>query len=80
MVHNISPEKIMVEITKDWRELHNGKYHNLYCSPNVGGIKLRKWEGHARKLEEHTKFWFVKLTEDLRTNNNKDKGKIVPVL
>ena len=25
----------MDEVTGEYRELHNGKNHNLYCSPNV---------------------------------------------
>jgi len=45
----------MDEITKEWRKLHNEKFNDLYCSPNiVQVIKSRKSEmgGHVACMGE----------------------------
>jgi hypothetical protein len=44
-----------VEVTGDWRKLHNEKLHNLYSSPNIiGMIKSRRmrWTGHVAGMGE----------------------------
>jgi hypothetical protein len=43
------------EVTGDWRELHNEKFHNLYSSPNtIKMIKSRRmrWAGHVARMGE----------------------------
>jgi hypothetical protein len=44
-----------VEVTGEWRKLHNEKLHNLYSSPNiVRVIKSRRmrWMGHVARMGE----------------------------
>ena len=43
------------EVTGEWRKLHNGEHHDLYCSPNnIRVIKSRRmgWEGHVARMGE----------------------------
>jgi hypothetical protein len=43
------------EVTGGWRELHNEKLHNLYCSPSIiRMIKSRRmrWAGHVARIVE----------------------------
>ena len=45
----------MVEVTREWRKLHNVELHDLYCSPNiVRVIKSRRmrWAGHIARMGE----------------------------
>ena len=42
-----------VEVTGEWRKLHNEELNDMYCSPNiVRVIKLRRirWAGHVAHL------------------------------
>jgi len=44
-----------VEVTGDWRKLHNEELNDLYCTPNiVRVIKLRRmrWVGHVAHMGE----------------------------
>jgi hypothetical protein len=44
-----------VEVTGDWRKLHNEELHNLYSSPNIiRMIKSRRmrWAGHVARMGE----------------------------
>jgi hypothetical protein len=44
-----------VEVTRDWRKLHNEELHNLYFSPNIiRMIKSRRmrWAGHVARMED----------------------------
>jgi hypothetical protein len=44
-----------VEVTGEWRKLHNGELHNLYCSPDIiRRIKSRRkrWAGHVARMGE----------------------------
>jgi len=40
------------EGTGEWRELHNKKLNDLYCSPNIArAIKSRiRWAGHTARM------------------------------
>jgi hypothetical protein len=38
------------EVTGEWRKLHNEELNDLYCSPNIVGVKISKkmrWVGHV---------------------------------
>jgi hypothetical protein len=37
------------EVTGEWRKLHNEELNDLYSSPNIRVIKLRRvrWAGHV---------------------------------
>jgi hypothetical protein len=42
-----------LEVTGDWRKLHNEEFHNLYCSPTViRMIKSRRmrWVGQVARM------------------------------
>jgi len=44
-----------VEVTGEWRRLHNEELNDLYSSPNiVGVIKWRRmgWAGHVARMGE----------------------------
>jgi hypothetical protein len=44
-----------VEMTRDWRKLHNEELHNFYTSPNIiRMIKPRRmrWAGHVARMGE----------------------------
>jgi hypothetical protein len=44
-----------VEVTGEWRKLHNGDLHNLYSSPDIiRQIKSRRmrWAGHVARMGE----------------------------
>jgi hypothetical protein len=47
-----------VEVTGEWRKLHNGDLHNLYSSPDIiRQIKSRRmrWAGHVARMGEERK-------------------------
>jgi hypothetical protein len=44
-----------VEVTEDYRKLHNEELHNLYSSPSIiRMIKSRRmrWAGHVARMRE----------------------------
>jgi hypothetical protein len=47
------------KVAADGRNLHNKKFHNLYCSPSIIRViksgKIR-WPGHVLCVEEYAKF------------------------
>ena len=55
------------KLTGAWRKLHNGKFNDLYTSPNiVRVIKSRRmgWAGHVARMgrrEACTEFWWGNL-------------------
>jgi hypothetical protein len=52
-----------VDVTGEWRKLHNGELHNLYSSPNIIrqiNSRRMRWAGHvARMIEERTVYRFL---------------------
>jgi hypothetical protein len=43
------------EVTREWRTVHNEKYHDLYSSPNIVRmikLKMMLWTGHVARLRE----------------------------
>jgi hypothetical protein len=51
-----------VEVTGEWRRLHNGELHNLYSSPDIiWQIKSRRmrWAGHVVHMGEGRKVYRV---------------------
>jgi hypothetical protein len=42
------------EVTGGWRKLHNEQLHNLYSSPNIRIMKLKRmrWAGHVARMEQ----------------------------
>jgi hypothetical protein len=63
----LEPKRI--EVTGDWRKLHNKELIDLYCSPTlVWVIKWRRmrWVGHVAhrvKGEAYTGYWWGNLRE-----------------
>ena len=58
-----------VEVTGEWRKLHNEELNDLYCSPNIvrvtKSIRMR-WAGHVARMgrrEACTGFWWGNLRE-----------------
>jgi hypothetical protein len=53
-----------VEVTGEWRKLHNEELHDLYCLPNIARvIKSRRlgWVGHVTRMGRvgvYTGFWW----------------------
>ena len=50
------------EATREWRELHNEKLNDLYCSPNIVlVIKSRRmrWAGHVARIGESRGVYMV---------------------
>jgi hypothetical protein len=44
-----------VEVTGEWRKLHNEELSDVYCSPNIVRVtKLRRmrWAGHVARMGE----------------------------
>jgi hypothetical protein len=44
-----------VEVTGEWRKLHNEELHNLYSSPDVIRMIISRrmmWTGHVTRMEE----------------------------
>ena len=71
-----------VEVTGEWRKLHNEELSDLYCSPNIiWVIKSRgmRWEGHVacRGGEVCTGFWWGNLREKEHLDDPGTDGKII---
>jgi hypothetical protein len=57
-----------VEVTGEWRRLHNEELNDLYSSNIIRVIKSRRkmWEGHVARMgrgDVHTGFWWGDLSE-----------------
>ena len=56
------------EVTSEWRKLEREEFNDLYCSPNIQVIKLRKM-GWVRQVEcmgrgeVYSGFWWVNPRE-----------------
>jgi hypothetical protein len=51
-----------IEVTGEWRKLHNEELHNLYSSPDIiRQVKSRRmrWVGHVACMEEERKVYKV---------------------
>jgi hypothetical protein len=56
------------EVRGGWRKLRNEELHNLYSSPSVRMIKLRRmgWAGHVARMgirNMHIGFWWENRKE-----------------
>ena len=43
------------EVTGEWKELHNEKLNDLYCSPNIVRViksSRMRWAGHVARMGE----------------------------
>jgi hypothetical protein len=51
------------EVTGEWRKLHNEELHNLYSSPDIRQMKLRRmrWAGHVARMGEERKVYKVSV-------------------
>jgi hypothetical protein len=56
---NRVPRRILgpneVELTEDWRKLHDVELHNLYSSPNIirmSKSRTMRWVGHVTRMGE----------------------------
>jgi hypothetical protein len=56
-------------VIEEWRKLHNEELHNLYCLPNI----ITEPKPRRMRWGEHGV-----LMVDMK--NDKDKGKVIPVL
>jgi hypothetical protein len=60
---------MQIDVTGEWRKLHNEELHDRYSSPNIlRVIKSRRmrWVGHVARIgrvEATTGFWWGKLKE-----------------
>ena len=59
-----------VEVTGEWRKLHNEELNDLYSSPNiiwVMKLRMQVWAGNVACLggEVHTLFWWGNLREEI---------------
>jgi hypothetical protein len=66
VLRRIGPKR--VEVTGEWRKLHNKELNDLHSSPNIVRlIKLRRtrWVGHVALMggEAYTGFWWGKLRD-----------------
>ena len=58
-----------VEVTGEWRKLHNKKLNDLYSSPNIFRVMklaIMRWAGHVARMgreEACTGFWWGNLRE-----------------
>jgi len=70
-----------VEVTGEWRKLHNEELNDLYSSPTiVRVIKSRRirWSGHVvRRGEVYTGFWWRKLRERDHMGDSGVDGRII---
>jgi hypothetical protein len=54
--------RVSVEVTGEWRKMHNEKLHNFYSSPDIiKQIKSRRmrWAGHVARMGEQRKVYKV---------------------
>jgi hypothetical protein len=49
-------------MTGDWRKMHNGELHKLYCSPGIIRIKSGwiRWAPHVVRMWEKRNAFVVK--------------------
>jgi hypothetical protein len=72
-----------VEVTGEWRRLHNEELNDMYSSSNIiRVIKSRRmrWAGHVARMgreEVHTGFWWGDLREGNHFEDPGVDGKII---
>jgi hypothetical protein len=52
------------EVRGEWRKLHSGELHNLYCSPGIIRMiksRMMRWAGHVARSEEGRNVYRVLL-------------------
>jgi hypothetical protein len=64
-----------VEVTGEWRKLHNEELHILYSSTDIRQIKSRRmrWAGHVARMREERKLYKVLVGKPER-DHLKDQG------
>jgi hypothetical protein len=71
------------KVTREWRNLHNEEFSDLFSSPNIiWMIKWRRirWVGHwhiGGRGEEYTGFWWGNLREKEHLDNPGVDGRII---
>ena len=57
------------EITGEWRELHNGELHDLYCSLNIISLTklwMRGWAEHVAYSGEKRSAYEIRLGNGIK--------------
>jgi hypothetical protein len=72
-----------VEVTGEWRKLHNEELNDLYCSPNIVRViksRIMRWAGHVARMgrgEECTGLWWGNLRETDHWGHPGVDGRII---
>ena len=71
------------EGTGEWKRLHNGEVHGLYCPPDVIRVikssRRMRWAGHVARMEREVPvaFWWGSLTKKTPLGKPRADGRII---